>query len=381
MLLHRVLTALVGVPIIVGAIWFGPPWLTVVAVAAAVIGVWEAYRLYPPVAPPDATLDDDEFHDGQPHDGEFHDEESPTQLPILLGGSWAVALVLAGELAGQTRDFALAAVVICVAGCIIAGLWMIAAWHGRRPTVAALYLVATPVYIGGALACAVALRAMVGDDIPLPIPTDTISEAGSQWVLPAIAGNELAGTEIAGAELSDGLASTAPVVTPDQPLVGGNGVWLLPRLVGGEFAATVANLTQAGCWWLLLGILTVYATDTGAYTVGRLFGRHPMAPSISPGKNWEGAAGGMAGAVIAAVALGVLFPLQLDIWQLVGIGVMLGVISPVGDLFESKIKRLADVKDSGNLFPGHGGMLDRLDSLLPSLTVVYILAAVFAATS
>ncbi len=355
MLLHRVLTALVGVPIIVGAIWFGPPWLTVVAVAAAVIGVWEAYRLYPPVAPTIpptiARPDDREIHFHQ----HVRDGESPTQLPILLGGTWAVALVLAGELAGQTRDFALAAAVICVAGCIIAGLWMIAAWHGRRPIVAALYLVAAPVYVGGALACAVALRAMVGDDI----------------LLPTIDGNEL----------SDGLANTAPVVTPDQPLAGVNGVWLLPRFVGGEFAATVASLTQAGCWWLLLGILIVYATDTGAYTVGRLFGRHPMAPSISPGKNWEGAAGGMAGAVIAAVALGVLFPLQLDIWQLVGIGVMLGIVSPVGDLFESKIKRLADVKDSGNLFPGHGGMLDRLDSLLPSLTVVYILTAVFAATS
>ena len=365
MLLHRVLTALVGVPIIVGAIWFGPPWLTVVVVAAAVIGVREAYRLYPPAAPPVAP----------PDDGEFHDGASPTRLPILLGGTWAVALVLAGELAGQTRDFVLAAAVICVVGCIIAGLWMIAAWHGRRPIVAALYLVAAPVYIGGALACAVALRAIIGDDIPLP--TDTISEAGSQWLLPTIDGNEFSD----GNGLSDGLAITAPVVAPDQPLVDVNGVWLLPRLVGGEFAATVANLSQAGCWWLLLGILTVYATDTGAYTVGRLFGRHPMAPSISPGKNWEGAAGGMAGAVIAVVALGVLFPLQLDIWQLVGIGVMLGVISPVGDLFESKIKRLADVKDSGNLFPGHGGMLDRLDSLLPSLTVVYILAAVFAATS
>ena len=382
MLLHRALTALVGVPIIVGAIWFGPPWLTVVTVAAAVIGVGEAYRLYPPVVP--SIAPSDASPDASPDDRAFHDGESPTKLPILLGGTWAVALVLAGELAGQTRDFALAAAVICVVGCIIAGLWMIAAWHGRRPIVAALYLVATPVYIGGALACAVALRAMVGDDILLPTDTitDTItntitnSDAGSQWLLPTIAGNEIAGNE-----LSDGLANTAPVVTPDQPLAGVNGVWLLPRFVGGEFAATVANLTQAGCWWLLLGILTVYATDTGAYTVGRLFGRHPMAPSISPGKNWEGAAGGMAGAVIAAVALGVLFPLQLDIWQLVGIGVMLGIVSPVGDLFESKIKRLADVKDSGNLFPGHGGMLDRLDSLLPSLTVVYILAAVFAATS
>ena len=90
----------------------------------------------------------------------------------------------------------------------------------------------------------------------------------------------------------------------------------------------------------------------------------------------EGTAGGILFAVIAAVALGVLFPLKMEIWQVAGIGVILGVISPMGDLLESKLKRLADVKDSGSLFPGHGGMLDRLDSLLPSLIMVYILVAV-----
>jgi phosphatidate cytidylyltransferase len=72
----------------------------------------------------------------------------------------------------------------------------------------------------------------------------------------------------------------------------------------------------------------------------------------------------------------VLFPLHIEIWQPALIGVILGAIAPIGDLLESKIKRLADVKDSGILFPGHGGMLDRLDSLMPSLILVYILVAV-----
>ena len=154
------------------------------------------------------------------------------------------------------------------------------------------------------------------------------------------------------------------------------GVWLLPDIIGSDLARELTVLTETGCWWLFLAILTVYAADTGAYAVGRIFGRHRMAPSISPGKTWEGTAGGMLFAVIAAVALGALFPLRLEIWHLAVIGVILGAVSPIGDLVESKIKRLADAKDSGNLFPGHGGMLDRLDSLLPSLIAVYILAAV-----
>ena len=106
-----------------------------------------------------------------------------------------------------------------------------------------------------------------------------------------------------------------------------------------------------------------------------------MAPGVSPGKTWEGTVGGLAGAVIAAVALGVLFPLRLDIWQLALIGVIVGIVALVGDLLESKIKRMADAKDSGSLLPGHGGMLDRLDSLFPSLILVYILAVLAVAAA
>ena len=337
MLLHRVLTALVGVPVVLAAIWFGPPWLTILAATAAVIGVREAYRLYPPVSTADA-------------------DTPPTPLPVLLGGAWVVALALAGELAVKPRDFGLAAAAICLAGCIIGGLWMIAAWRGRRPLTALAYLVAPPIYIGGALACAVALRGVVGERILLPLGRETSISSFS--LPPAIEENGV---------------TEPPDILPPTP-TGSDGAWLLPDITGTEFAQSVANLTDAGCWWLLLAILTVYAADTGAYAVGRLIGRHRMAPGISPGKTWEGTAGGMAAAVIAAVVLGVLFPLQLQIWQAALIGVILGVVSPAGDLLESKVKRLADAKDSGNLFPGHGGMLDRLDSLLPSVAIAYILA-------
>ncbi|MCE2501857.1 MAG: CDP-archaeol synthase [Dehalococcoidia bacterium] len=337
MLLHRVLTALVGVPIVLAAIWFGPPWLTLVAGTVGVIGVWEAYRLYPPISSADP-------------------DSPPTPLPVLLGGAWAVALVLAGELAVKPGDFGVAAITICVVGCIIGGLWMIAAWRGRRPVVAAIYLVTPPAYIGGALACAVALRGVIGKSIVLPWgESASVSEFSPP---PAIEENGFA----------------EPLEIPPAAATENAGVWLLPDIAGTEFAQSVANLTDLGCWLLLLAILTVYAADTGAYAVGRLIGRHRMAPGISPGKTWEGTAGGMAAAVVAAVVLGILFPLQIQIWQAALIGVILGAVSPAGDLLESKVKRLADAKDSGNLFPGHGGMLDRLDSLLPSVAIVYILA-------
>ena len=391
MLLHRVLTALVGVPAVLAAIWFGPPWVTLLAAAAAVIGVREAYRMYPPAAPvadavaaddaPPAVVPDVMPSDDAPpavdsglrrnddeggNDGELH----ITRLPVLLGGVWAVALVLAGELAGSAADFARAAVVICVVGVIMAGLWMIAAWHGRRPAMAALYLTAAPVYIGGALACAVALRGIVGAEVELPLSLSP-PESG----LPPIADGGMPLT-VDGNEIAEIGERSANQTAGDDGGIGG--VWLLPAIAGAGLAVDFANLNIAGCWWLLLGILTVYAADTGAYAVGRLIGRHPMAPGISPGKSWEGAAGGMAGAVIAAVVLGALLPIRLQIWQLAGIGVILGIVAPLGDLLESKIKRWAGVKDSGRLLPGHGGMLDRLDSLLPSLVVVYLLALLFS---
>jgi len=333
----------VGVPAVLIFIWLGPPLVTLLAAVAAVIGVREAYRLLPAREP----ITEDEGEAG-----------GDTPLPLLLGGTWAVALVLAGELAARPEDFGWAVLGICIAGAVVSGLWMIAAWHGRRPIAVASYLVMSPVYIGGALAAATALRGI--DGLPslwrpkVEEPTPPVS------VPPHIE--------------DDGLGEAFETTYEVSATEGG--VWLLPDIIGSDLARELTVLTETGCWWLLLAILTVYAADTGAYAVGRLIGRHRMAPGISPGKTWEGTAGGMLFAVIAAVVLGALFPLRLEIWHLAAIGVILGAVSPIGDLVESKIKRLADAKDSGNLFPGHGGMLDRLDSLLPSLIAVYILAAV-----
>lgn len=123
--------------------------------------------------------------------------------------------------------------------------------------------------------------------------------------------------------------------------------------------------------WVLLAILGTFAVDTGAYFVGRAFGRHKLAPKISPKKTWEGVFGGIAAAIGAVIALGAILDLPIAVWQAALLGLALTVAAVLGDLFESWLKRKANVKDSGRIIPGHGGILDRIDSLAPNLVVVY----------
>ena len=127
---------------------------------------------------------------------------------------------------------------------------------------------------------------------------------------------------------------------------------------------------------VILALFTTFACDTSAYFVGRAWGKHHMTPTISPHKTWEGAAGGFAGAVAAALALHFLlnlggWSLPLSRLEVVGVGCLIGVMAQVGDLLESLLKRRAGVKDSGNLLPGHGGVLDRIDSLVFTGVIVY----------
>lgn len=123
--------------------------------------------------------------------------------------------------------------------------------------------------------------------------------------------------------------------------------------------------------WLLLGAMAlVWIADSAAYFAGRKFGKHKLAPSISPGKTWEGVAGGMAGVSLYVVLLAAFVPqvesmfmlpwLLLAAWWWTGLAV-------IGDLFESALKRQAGIKDSGALLPGHGGLLDRIDALTSTL--------------
>jgi phosphatidate cytidylyltransferase len=107
--------------------------------------------------------------------------------------------------------------------------------------------------------------------------------------------------------------------------------------------------------------------------IGSNLGKHAMASSVSPGKTWEGAAGGLAFSVVAAVILAIGFKLPLYYWQMVAAGLIIGVFAEIGDLVESLLKRNMQVKDAGSLLPGHGGFLDRIDSHLLIAPVAYYL--------
>lgn len=132
---------------------------------------------------------------------------------------------------------------------------------------------------------------------------------------------------------------------------------------------------------LLMVLGLTWVADTGAYLAGRAFGRRKLAPGISPGKTWEGVAGGAVAVVIYAIIWAQFSPalqpwIQGSIWIAFLMGTMLlFALSVVGDLFESAAKRRAGVKDSGTLLPGHGGILDRIDSATAALPVAMLLLA------
>jgi phosphatidate cytidylyltransferase len=148
---------------------------------------------------------------------------------------------------------------------------------------------------------------------------------------------------------------------------------------GGAAAAYLLTLDQAGGGMRLLitGVLMASMFDIFAYFAGTYFGRHKMAPSISPGKSWEGVAGGVVGAVIGGILLGSLFA-QLSIADGIAVGLIAAIFAPIGDLVESMVKRELGIKDSGRLLPGHGGMLDRLDAILLVLPPMAVYLALVA---
>src|SRR5258707_6402876 len=188
-------------------------------------------------------------------------------------------------------------------------------------------------------------------------------------------------------------------------MLGGTLTTFLLAFVLNAFAKTRAPSTVAiaatvlGATWIGLGLghivllremhdkprllaftvlITVWAADTFAYFAGRLFGRHKLAPSLSPGKTWEGlVVGSLAGIAASFIALYDSRDTYLTIWQAIVLGLVVVVAAAAGDLFESMLKRDMEVKDTGRLLGGHGGMLDRLDALLFAAPAAYFLVLGF----
>ena len=255
----------------VAAVWFGPPWLTVLGLVGGAVAIVEAYRLT---------------------------SEGMGRLPVALGLLATVVLLLAAESASGTADYLAASGIALAFWALAAMLWFIAAYQGERPIVGFLLLVGGPIYAGFLL---------------------------------------------------------------------GHGLAIYDHGVG------IEGLESAGRNWLLFALAGTSASDTGAYAVGRLFGRHRMTPTLSPNKTWEGAAGGLVASVAAMMAVGALFELGVKPWEHAVVALVVALLAQAGDLFESLLKRQAEVKDSGSIMPGHGGLLDRIDSILFALPAVYYL--------
>jgi phosphatidate cytidylyltransferase len=257
---YRVITGVVGVPLVVFAIWFGQPWpwFTLLIAAAALAGTFEFYRLTG-----------------------FGRRE-----PLLyLGLFWALALVLSPQYSSPGL------LPLVIAATMLISLIMLLFRPSRETAFRSwAWAIAGALYIGWMLSYWLNLRGL-----------------------------------------------------PD------------------------------GRNWVYLAMLTTFANDTGAYFIGRAKGKHKVAPAISPAKTWQGAAGGLISAIPAALVIAIVLesisarfgtPFAFEYWQIILLGLLVSLFAQLGDLVESLLKRNVGVKEAGSLLPGHGGILDRFDSLI-----------------
>ncbi|MFC2048145.1 phosphatidate cytidylyltransferase [Chloroflexota bacterium] len=152
--------------------------------------------------------------------------------------------------------------------------------------------------------------------------------------------------------------------------------WLISHLVTLRGLDDARTVLDEGRNWVFFTLFITFASDTAAFFIGRALGRHHLAPNISPGKTCEGAIGGILGAILTSLFFTLSTPLSLHLnWgQAVILGLLVSIFGQLGDLVESLFKRNMGVKDSGRLIPGHGGFLDRIDSILFTSIVVYYYA-------
>jgi len=258
MLRHRILTAVVGLPLLIAIIWFGAPWFTILIAAMAGLATWEFYRMA----------------------GALKAE------PITYFGIAWVLLIVASPHCPYPATLPF----LITSAIVISLVWLLF----RRPRDQAFtnwaWTMAAILYIG--------------------------------WML---------------------------------------SYWIQLR-----------NL-EAGRELVFLAMFTTFASDTSAFFIGRTWGKHALAPSISAGKTWEGAIGGLLASIVASLIIGVIFTLPFSYWQIALTGLIISIFAQLGDLVESLLKRNTGVKDAGKLVPGHGGVLDRVDSLIFTGVIVYYL--------
>jgi len=266
----RIISAFVGIPIVMTAVWAGLPWLSLLGAILASLGALEFYRMA---------------------------QKREARPAVLPGIAWALAFVVNGH----GNDWP--ATGVALGGAAITLLWH-QLWR----------LVALPIF------------ARFG------VVHRSFGDAIVDWVYTA------AGAFYIGWTLS---------------------LFLLLRVEANGLA------------WVMVVVLGSFATDTGALIIGKSFGRRALAPRISPGKTWEGAIGGFILGIGAVLALASLLELPVSMLESVALGALVGVSAQVGDLMESMIKRASGVKDAGRMIPGHGGILDRLDSVVLVIVVVY----------
>lgn len=144
------------------------------------------------------------------------------------------------------------------------------------------------------------------------------------------------------------------------------GCWVL---IPAWLAITWLRAMPQGQWLVLAVVLIVAVADSAAYFAGRRFGRRKLAPKVSPGKSWEGVAGGLLGVTLLTLLVFLLLPTQTSWWMLLGIALPTAFVSVLGDLLESMLKRHRGIKDSGQILPGHGGVMDRVDGLVAAAPV------------
>jgi len=267
---------------------------------------------------------------------------------------------------------------------IITAIWFVALlvvviWFGNEPGFTALMVVF------GVLAALEFYRMVAGSKV------SPLTCFGLVWVSLFILSRNSQLLSVLEPYFNPGLVTPFLLTTAVIPPL----LWLLSRRQKEEtfvtWAWTIAGILYIG-WllsnmvalrgledgrnWVFFVLFVTWLSDTAAFFTGRKRGRHKLAPNISPGKTWEGAIGGIGGAIAMSVLFFTPTPFQLPLtyWQAIPLSIGVSILGQAGDLVESLLKRNMGVKDSGTLMSGHGGMLDRMDSIIFAGTLVYYFA-------